>query len=138
MAGMAGVELIVEAATRSQVFVAGDEAEWLEPSPRVTLAFGARRLEAEPIVIAFGVRDGLDNHIDGTGIPELHLEGLDAVSSAALLDANTPGLSSQVRALLLDYAEGNPLALLELPTALDRDLTHLATPLPLSQRLDRA
>jgi DNA-binding CsgD family transcriptional regulator len=39
---------------------------------------------------------------------------------------------------VLDYAEGNPLALLELPTALDAAITHVATPLPLSQRLERA
>jgi DNA-binding CsgD family transcriptional regulator len=138
MVGLAVLELIAEAATRSPVFVVADEAQWLDPSSCETLAFVARRVEAEPIVVAFGVRDGLDNHIDGTGIPELHLDGLDTASSTALLDANTPGLSPQVRALVLDYAAGNPLALLELPTALDRDVTHVATPLPLSQRLEHA
>ena len=138
MVGLAVLELIAEAATRSPVLVVADEAQWLDPSSCETLAFVARRVEAEPIVIAFGVRDGLDNHIDGTGIPQLHLDGLDALSSTALLDANTPGLAPHVRALVLDYAEGNPLALLELPTALDRDVTHVATPLPLSQRLERA
>jgi len=138
MVGLAALELIAEAATRSPVLVVADEAQWLDPSSCETLAFVARRVEAEPIVVAFGVRDGLDNHIDGTGIPQLHLDGLDASSSTALLDANTPGLSPQVRALVLDYAEGNPLALLELPTALDRDVTHMATPLPLTQRLERA
>jgi DNA-binding CsgD family transcriptional regulator/tetratricopeptide (TPR) repeat protein len=120
------------------VFVVADEAQWLDPSSCQTLAFVARRIEAEPILIAFGVRDGVDNHIDGTGIPELRLGGLDGESSRALLDANTPGLSTQVRTLVLDYAEGNPLALLELPTALDADATHVATPLPLSLRLERA
>jgi len=138
MVGLAVLELIAEAAIRSPVFVVADEAQWLDPSTCQTLAFVARRIEAEPIVIAFGVRDGLDNHIDGTGIPELRLDGLDGESSRALLDANTPGLSPHVRALVLDYAEGNPLALLELPTALDRDATHVATPLHLSQRLERA
>ena len=138
MVGLAVLELIADAATRSPVFVVADEAQWLDPSSCQTLAFVARRIEAEPIVIAFGVRDGLDNHIDGTGIPELRLDGLDGESSRALLDANTPRLSAQVRTLVLDYAEGNPLALLELPTALDADITHVATPLPLSQRLERA
>ncbi len=138
MVGLAVLELIAEAATRSPVLVVADEAQWLDPSSCETLAFVARRLEAEPIVIAFGVRDGVDNHIDGTGIPQLHLDGLDAVSSTALLDANTPGLSPHVRALVLEYAEGNPLGLLELPTALVLDVTHVATPLPLSQRLERA
>jgi DNA-binding CsgD family transcriptional regulator len=138
MVGLAVLELIAEAATRSPVLVVADEAQWLDPSSCQTLAFVARRIEAEPIVIAFGVRDGLDNHIDGTGIPELRLDGLDGVSSRALLDANTPGLSAQVRTLVLDYAEGNPLALLELPIALDADVTHVVTPLPLSKRLERA
>src|SRR5258707_2783201 len=138
MVGLAVLELIAEGATRSPVFVVADEAQWLDPSSCVTLAFVARRIEAEPIVMAFGVRDGLDNHIDGTGIPELRLNGLDGESSRALLDANTPRLSAQVRTLVLDYAEGNPLALLELPTALDADVMHVATPLPLSKRLERA
>jgi len=138
MIGLAVLELIAEAATRSPVFVVADEAQWLDPSSCETLAFVARRVEAEPIVIAFGVRDGLDNHIDGTGIPQLHLDGLDAATSTALLDASAPGLSPQVRALVLDYSAGNPLALLELPTTLDRGVTHVATPLPLSQRLERA
>lgn len=138
MVGLAVLELLADAAAKSPVFVVADEAQWLDPSSCETLAFVARRIDAEPIVIAFGVRDGVDNHIDGTGIPQLHLDGLDNVSSASLLDANTPGLSPRVRTLVLDYAEGNPLALLELPTALDRDATHLATPLPLSQRLEHA
>lgn len=138
MVGLAVLELIADAASRSPVFVVADEAQWLDPSSCETLAFVARRIEAEPIVIAFGVRDAVENHIDGTGIPQLHLDGLDSASSTSLLDANTPGLSPQVRTLVLDYAAGNPLALLELPTALDRDITYVATPLPLSQRLERA
>src|SRR5260370_36503120 len=133
MVGIAVLELIAEVATRSAVFVVADEAQWLDPSSCVTLAFVARRIEAEPIVIAFGVRDGLDNHIDGTGIPELRLVGLDGESSRALLDANTPRLPAQVRTLVPDYAEGTPLGPLELPTALDPDFTHAATPLPLLQ-----
>lgn len=138
MVGLAVLELIAEAATRSPVLVLADEAQWLDPSSCETLAFVARRVEAEPIVIAFGVRDGVDNHIDGTGLPELHLDGLDGISSAALLDSNTTGLSPQIRTLVLDYSAGNPLALLELPTALDKDVPHPSTPLPLSLRLERA
>src|SRR5258708_32755509 len=107
MVGLAVLELIAEAATRSPVFVVADEAQWLDPSSCVTLAFVARRGEAEPIVIAFGVRDGLDNHIDGTRIPELRLGGPGAESSRALLDANTPRPSAQVRTPLLDYSERN-------------------------------
>src|SRR5258708_19661769 len=106
MVGLAVLELIAEAATRSPVFVVADEAQWLDPSSCVTLAFVARRIEAEPIVIAFGVRDGLDNHIDGTGIPELRLDGLDGESSRALPEPNTPGRHAQSRTLRLDYAEG--------------------------------
>src|SRR5260370_32360342 len=138
MVGFGVLELIAEAAPRSPVFVVADEAQWLDPSSCVTLAFVARRIEAEPIVIAFGVRDGVDNHIDGTGIPELRLGGLDGESSRALLDANTPGLPAQVRPLVLRYADGQPPSPLELPTALDADVKHVATPLPLSQRLERA
>src|SRR5260370_37498261 len=85
MVGLAVLELIAEAATRSPVFVVADEAQWLDPSTCQTLAFVAPRIAAEPIVVAFGVRAGLDNHIDGTGSPGLRLGGLDGESSRALL-----------------------------------------------------
>lgn len=138
MVGLAVLELIADAATKAPVFVVVDEAQWLDPSSCEALKFVARRVDAEPIVLIFGVRDGLDNPLEGTGVRELHLDGLDGASSRALLDANTPAISPQVRTLVLDYAAGNPLALLELPTALDLDRTDVTTPLPLSKRLERA
>src|SRR5258708_24041738 len=62
MVGLAVLELLAAAATPSPVLVVADDAQWLDPSSCATLAFVSRRVEAQPIVIAFGVRDGLDNH----------------------------------------------------------------------------
>lgn len=136
--GLAVLELIAEAATRSPVLVVVDEAQWLDPSSGDALAFVARRVAAEPIVVTFGVRDGLRNPLEGAGLSELHLEGIDSASAAALLDANSPGLSPRIRTRVLEYATGNPLALIELPAVIGLELINAAFPLRLSERLERA
>src|SRR5207245_1187553 len=62
--------------------------------------------------------------------------------SAELLDALAPGLARELRRRLLDEAAGNPLALVELPTALHAKLPNdegfFPAHLPLSSRLERA
>jgi DNA-binding CsgD family transcriptional regulator len=138
MVGLAVLELIADAATRSPVLVVVDEAQWLDPSSGDALSFVARRVAAEPIVVTFGVRDGLRNPLEAADLNELHLEGIDIASAAALLDANSPGLSPRIRTRVLEYAAGNPLALIELPAVVGLELTNASFPLRLSERLDRA
>ncbi|MDP9830940.1 helix-turn-helix transcriptional regulator [Kineosporia succinea] len=94
-----------------------DDGHWLdEPSARV-LAFVARRLSGTAIRMAVALRTGQDSPLDGAGLPELGLEPLTPEASARLLDRRWAGLSAGHRALVLQTAAGNPLALLELPRA---------------------
>ena len=65
----------------------------------------------------FAIRDGSAPRIDRAGLPELRLEPLNDASSAAVLDANAPGLAPGLRRRILAEALGNPLALAELPRA---------------------
>ena len=52
------------------------------------------------------------------GLPELHIEGLREDHARALLGSALPGpLDARVRDLVIAQAQGNPLALLELPRA---------------------
>src|SRR5262249_59623306 len=56
---------------------------------------------------------------DAPGLPELRLVGLDSKAAAGLLAAAvSSALAAGVRDRLLTAADGNPLALLELPAAL--------------------
>ena len=75
-------------------------------------------------------------------MPELRLEGLDEKAVTALLAAHAPTLTRGVCERLLSEAAGNPLALMELPAALESiqlaGATLLPECLPLTARLERA
>jgi DNA-binding CsgD family transcriptional regulator len=140
--GLATLELIGDAAASSPVLVIVEDAQWLDEPSCEALAFVARRLEAEAIVMLIAIRDGYESPFDDAGLPELRLQGLDGTAAAVLLDAHAPGLEPVLREQLLAEAAGNPLALVELPAGLrleelgDRAL--LPSPLPLTARLERA
>src|ERR1700692_2334708 len=81
------------------------------------LAFIARRLQSEPIVLFLASRDSPETGAAFV-IPELRLEGLGGFDARALLPAYNPSLSALIRDRVLRESAGNPLALLELPKAI--------------------
>lgn len=87
----------------------------------------------------FAARDDEPQQFEAEGIPEMRLAGIDADAAAGLLEARAPHAAAGVRARLLDEANGNPLALLELPAALSEDQVTgratLAEAMPLTPRL---
>jgi hypothetical protein len=106
------------------------------------LAFVARRLELEPVLIWFAVRAGAMSGVDDAGLPELDLVGLGDAAAARLLDEQSVDLSVELKRRILVEAGGNPLALIELPI-IARSLSLEAQPtwsdfLPLTARLERA
>ncbi|WP_343953383.1 ATP-binding protein, partial [Nonomuraea longicatena] len=96
-----------------------DDAHWLDHASAEVLLFAARRLHAEGIAMIFAARDGHPSGFAASGLPELSVGGLDPDAAASLLAERAAALAPQVRARILDEARGNPLALLELPTAFD-------------------
>ena len=75
---------------------------------------------------------------DRAGLPAFELEPLDRAAAVELLDHRFPALAPRVRDRLIIEAQGNPLALLELPIALgDREPPrhHPTGVLPLTARL---
>src|SRR5437588_3395522 len=139
---LAALELLASAATHQPLLLISEDAQWLDRSTADVLAFVARRLEAEPIVLVIAVREWLESPLLNAGLTELRLERLDDTSSRALLHAQTLDLTSAVRERLLHDAAGNPLALIELPIAL-RSEQHsgellLPSVLPLTARLEQA
>ena len=137
---MAALDLISEAAADAPVLLVVDDAQWLDPPTSDVLAFVARRIESDPIVLLAALRDGYPSALADAGLPELRLAGLDDATAGALLDVAAPALPLASRSRVLREAAGNPLALLELPAVSGEREDDEALPggLPLSDRLERA
>jgi DNA-binding CsgD family transcriptional regulator len=137
--GLAALELASAAATATPVLLVIEDAQWLDESSRGALAFAARRLAADPVAMLAAVRADHADSLGDDGLPELELAGLDEESAAELLSQQAPDLEARLRDRVLAEAAGNPLALVELPVALrDADVDALPSPLPLTDRLERA
>jgi DNA-binding CsgD family transcriptional regulator len=115
LVGLAVLSLLADAADEQPLVCIVDDAQWLDRVSVQTLAFVARRLLAERVGLVFALREARDDHELG-GLPELTIEGLAAADARRLLDATIPGsFDARVRDRILGEADGNPLALLELP-----------------------
>jgi DNA-binding CsgD family transcriptional regulator len=137
---LAVLDLVAEAAAETPHMLVVEDGHWLDASSAEVLAFVARRVSSDPIVLLVAVRAGFDTAFEDAGLHELRLDRLDEAASADVLDARAPGLSPAVRARVLDGAAGNPLALVELPVASAElgDGALLPTWLPLTTRLEQA
>ncbi|WP_238008547.1 AAA family ATPase [Dactylosporangium sp. AC04546] len=113
---LAVLNLLTEAAAETGALLLVEDAHWLDPPSADVLAFVARRLDSDPIVLLAAMRDGYAGGLGGA-VEQLRVDRLDDASAGALLDARAPGLADGVRRRLLAEAAGNPLALVELPVA---------------------
>ena len=119
---LAVLGLLSEVAERQPVLCTVDDAQWLDPESMDALAFVARRLDAEGVVLLLTATEGMAGAGVAAGLPSLTLVGLDRVASDALV-IERAGLTPapQVRAHLWESARGNPLALHELSSVLTAD-----------------
>src|SRR5215472_130619 len=122
--------LLAAAAEDAPVLVVVDDAQWVDRPSADALTFTARRLRAERLAILFGAREGEASRFEGAGLPELTLDGIGQEHAAAILAASARQAAPGVRDRLLAEAEGNPLALLELPDGLSADQLRGVVPLP--------
>jgi DNA-binding CsgD family transcriptional regulator len=114
MIGLAALSLLTDAAQKHPLLYVVDDAQWLDQASRQTLTLVARRLAAEPLILVFGTRTGLDDRA-WVGLPKLELRGLADSHSADLLESVVPTrLDPRVRNRILAESRGNPLALIEL------------------------
>ena len=120
--GLAVLGLLSDAAGQRPLVCLVDDVQWLDRSSAQVLAFVARRLAAESVVLLFAEREPARVE-ELNGLPELRLGGLPDVSSRALLaSVITTRLDERVRERILAEARGNPLALLELPREFSQGL----------------
>ncbi|MFI9381795.1 ATP-binding protein [Kutzneria sp. NPDC052558] len=130
LVGMAVLTLLAE--TGEPLLLIVDDAHWLDANSQEVLAFVARRLESEPIVLVAAVRDGEPSRMDT--LPALRLKPLSSAGATGLLARTAPELTASQRQDVVSAAAGNPLALRELTrgdvTSLERTFAARMRKLP--------
>jgi DNA-binding CsgD family transcriptional regulator len=116
-----------------------DDVQWFDRLSTRALGFIAHRISATQIGLLMASRLELDGYVEDYGMPTYEVPPLLRSDSSELVESVFPSLSPAVRERILLEAQGNPLALLELPTALTgaQKSTAGALPslLPLTRRL---
>ena len=119
LVGLAVLSLLSEAAEQRPLLCVVDDAQWLDQTSALTLAFVARRLLAEPVGFVFAAREPGE---ELRHLPELEVHGLVNGDARALLSSAVRfAVDEQVRDRIIAETRGNPLALLELPRGLTAD-----------------
>src|SRR3954464_7464464 len=116
--GLAVLGVLSEVAEQQPLLWMVDDAQWLDAASSQTLAFVARRLEAESVAMVVAMRNH-EREDDFARLDELVVSGLEGRDAHGLLAPVLPGpLDDRVRDRLVAETRGNPLALLELPHGL--------------------
>ncbi|MER7760663.1 AAA family ATPase [Streptomyces sp. NPDC097619] len=115
LVGVGALGLLAEIAGERPLLCVVDDAQWLDRASAQALAFLARRVTAEPVVLVFAARE-TGGGPELAGLPTHHLQGLGETEARTLLGAAVGApLDERVRERILAEARGNPLALVELP-----------------------
>src|ERR687888_1287059 len=87
---MAALDLVSDVATDAPLLLVVEDAHWLDRPTADVLAFVARRIESDPILLLAATRDGYPSGLGEAGLPEHEVIGLDDTAAAALLDGSAP------------------------------------------------
>ncbi|MET8540222.1 AAA family ATPase, partial [Kitasatospora sp. NPDC004799] len=142
--GIAVLSLLSLSAAQRPLLLVLDDGQWLDDSSADVCGFVGRRLAGRPAKMLVAVRTDLASRFDTAALPELPITALADEEAERLLDHRYPELSRRVRRIVLKQAQGNPLALVELPAhvagrssdlPVDDLIGHHGVPLP--RRLQR-
>ena len=86
LVALGALTLLSETAEQKPFLCFVDDAQWLDDASRQVLGFVARRLLAEPVALAFAIREP-NSDVDLAGLPEMWLDGLADEHAHALLGA---------------------------------------------------
>jgi DNA-binding CsgD family transcriptional regulator len=113
----ATLSLIASAAGERPLLCLVDDGHWVDPASFEAIRFAARRLSADSVAFILGERD--DGPAPDIGGDELNISRLDGAASRALIArlAGTAAPSAPVDHVV-EFASGNPLALVEMASSL--------------------
>ena len=138
--GAGVLNVLAAAALERPILVVVDDMQWIDAPSASAIIFAARRLEHDRVGFLLAYRDGDVTELPD--LPQLHLEGLDAVATAHLLATRNLKLTTRQVAGLVRLSGGNPLALVDLPDLITGErlveLDFDAGPLPLGTVLETA
>jgi len=116
LVGLAVLSLLSELAGERSLVCVVDDAQWLDQASAQALAFAARRLATESVLMLFAAREP---GADLGGLPELMVSGLAAADARELLDAAVRWpMDDRVQAQIVAETRGNPRALVDLSRGL--------------------
>jgi len=122
--------LLRQAARAGPVLLVVDDLPWIDRPSALVLGLVARRLAGTRIGFLAVSRSGEEGFFERSGLPGHEIRPLDEGAAETLSRRCFPALADRVRARLLGEAQGNPLALLELPAALSEAQHAAARSLP--------
>ncbi len=114
----AALSLLIAVAEQQPVLVLVDDVQWVDRASAVVAGFIARRVNGHPLGVVQSCRTGSESFLDPRGLTEQLVGPLDREASEQLVDDRFPHLNPATRQRVLDLAQGNPLALVELPDSL--------------------
>ncbi|MET9040917.1 AAA family ATPase [Streptomyces mirabilis] len=139
LTGIAVLTLLSELSDEQPLLVTADDTQWLDRASLDALAFAARRLESEQLVLLAGARGNVPPAGFDRDLPQLLLRPLTRPDAGLLLDAQPRPPHGRLREQVLTQAVGNPLALIELSRVIatdpDAGRRWTAEPLPLTGQL---
>nr|WP_272955040.1 LuxR family transcriptional regulator [Kribbella shirazensis] len=123
--------VLLRTAASAPLLLVVDDVQWIDRASAGVLSFVARRLTGSRAGFLAASRNG-DNqgYFDHAGLPGYDVRPLSDVDAAELLGLRFPDLHRSITPRILQTAQGNPLALLELPRALSPSQRAAAEPLP--------
>ncbi|MFE5079467.1 helix-turn-helix transcriptional regulator [Streptomyces mirabilis] len=139
LTGIAVLTLLSELSDEQPLLVTADDTQWLDRASLDALAFAARRLESEQLVLLAGARGNVPPASFERDLPQLLLRPLTRPDAGLLLDTQPRPPHGRLREQVLAQAVGNPLALIELARVIatdpDAGRRWTAEPLPLTGQL---
>lgn len=109
--------LLIRASTDRPVLLVVDDLQWIDRVSALVLGMVARRLRGTRVGLVAAVRTGEDSFFESEGLCEIEVGPLGDEAASALLVGHYPDLPTRSRHRFLAEAQGNPLALVELPRA---------------------
>ena len=96
LVGLATLSLLADVARARPVLCVVDDAQWLDDESLAALAFAARRLHAEQIVMVFGVRETTEETLPIEGLPTIRSRGWPSVMRSSSSVRSCPARSTPV------------------------------------------